>query len=132
MGWMKLVEQVMLSQNEMAPELIGMMWWLIIIFGVVLILWAIMELISSLVFRKNLADIVHATLTSVSTSINVNTQYLTDALIKLAQLGHAERIEHLRTQSLMTNETFTTARMAIALDQLKDLVKAIEKAGESE
>ena len=104
---------------------------IVLLFGVIIILWAVMELISSLIFRKTLSDTVHATLTSVATSINVNTQYLTDSLIKLAQLGHAERLEHLRMSQMFINEAFTTAKTAIVLDQLKDLVKTIEVAGES-
>ena len=104
---------------------------IILLFGAVLILWAVMELISSLIFRKTLSDTVHATLTSVATSINVNTQYLTDSLIKLAQLGHAERLEHLRMSQMFINEAFTTAKIAVVLDQLKDMVAAIEAAGES-
>jgi len=102
---------------------------IVLLFGAVLILWAVMELISSLIFRKTLSDTVHATLTSVATSINVNTQYLTDSLIKLAQLGHAERLEHLRMSQMFINEAFTTAKTAIVLDQLKDMITAIESEG---
>ena len=105
------------------------LYFIVILFGVILILWAIMELVSSLIFRKTMSDTVQATLTSVATSINVNTQYLTDSLIKLAQLGHAERLEHIRMSQMFINESFTTAKTAIVLDQLKDLVKEIESEG---
>jgi len=104
--------------------------YVILLVGIAAIVWLIIELISSIVFRKTIADTVHATLTSVVTSINVNTQYLTDSLIKLAQLGHAERLEHLRMSQLFINEAFTTAKTAIVLDQLKDMIKAIEAVGE--
>jgi hypothetical protein len=105
--------------------------YLVVIVGIAAIVWLVLEFVSSLVFRKTISDTVHATLTSVATSINVNTQYLTDSLIKLAQLGHAERLEHLRMSQMLINEAFTTAKMAITLDQLKDMVKEIEAVGES-
>ena len=105
--------------------------YLVIIVGIAAIVWLVLEFVSSLVFRKTISDTVHATLTSVATSINVNTQYLTDSLIKLAQLGHAERLEHLRMSQMLINEAFTTAKMAITLDQLKDMVKTLEVTGES-
>jgi hypothetical protein len=108
-----------------------MVFYLVVIVGVACIVWLVLEFVSSLVFRKTISDTVHATLTSVATSINVNTQYLTDSLIKLAQLGHAERLEHLRMSQMLINEAFTTAKMAITLDQLKDMVKEIEAVGES-
>ena len=108
-----------------------MVFYLVIIVGIAAIVWLVLEFVSSLVFRKTISDTVHATLTSVATSINVNTQYLTDSLIKLAQLGHAERLEHLRMSQMLINEAFTTAKMAITLDQLKDMVKEIEAAGEA-
>jgi hypothetical protein len=119
-------------QIALQGEVIDMGWiyFIIVLFGVILIMWAIMELVSSLIFRKTISDTVQATLTSVATSINVNTQYLTDSLIKLAQLGHAERLEHIRMSQMMINETFTTAKTAIVLDQIKDLLKAIEVTGE--
>jgi len=106
-----------------------LVFYLVIIVGIAAIVWLVLEFVSSLVFRKTISDTVHATLTSVATSINVNTQYLTDSLIKLAQLGHAERLEHLRMSQMLVNEAFTTAKMAITLDQLKDMVKEIEEAG---
>jgi len=109
-------------------DLIGMT---VLLVGVAAIVWLIIELISSIIFRKTISDTVHATLTSVATSINVNTQYLTDSLIKLAQLGHAERLEHIRMSQMLVNETFTTAKTAIVLDQIKDMVKEIEAAGGS-
>lgn len=102
---------------------------IVLLVGIAAIIWLVIELISSIIFRKTLSDIVQATLTSVSTSINVNTQYLTDSLIKLAQLGHAERLEHIRMSQMLINESFTTAKTAIVLDQLKDMVKAIETTG---
>jgi hypothetical protein len=108
-----------------------MVFYLVVIVGVAAIVWLVLEFVSSLVFRKTISDTVHATLTSVATSINVNTQYLTDSLIKLAQLGHAERLEHIRMSQMFINEAFTTAKTAIVLDQLKDMVKAIEETGES-
>jgi len=108
-----------------------MVFYLVIIVGVAAIVWLVLEFVSSLVFRKTISDTVHATLTSVATSINVNTQYLTDSLIKLAQLGHAERLEHIRMSQMFINEAFTTAKTAIVLDQLKDMVTELEKAGES-
>jgi len=108
-----------------------MVFYLVIIVGVAAIVWLVLEFVSSLVFRKTISDTVHATLTSVTTSINVNTQYLTDSLIKLAQLGHAERLEHIRMSQMFINEAFTTAKTAIVLDQLKDMVTELEKAGES-
>ena len=111
--------------------MINMLELTILLVGVAAIVWLIIELISSIIFRKTIADTVHATLTSVTTSINVNTQYLTDSLIKLAQLGHAERLEHIRMSQMLVNETFTTAKTAIVLDQIKDMVKAIEVSGES-
>ena len=117
------------TQNTLAQTQSIDLNMIILLFGVVLILWAVMELISSLIFRKTLSDTVHATLTSVATSINVNTQYLTDSLIKLAQLGHAERLEHLRMSQMFINEAFTTAKTAIVLDQLKDMITAIESEG---
>jgi hypothetical protein len=107
-----------------------MVFYLVVIVGVAAIVWLVLEFVSSLVFRKTISDTVHATLTSVTTSINVNTQYLTDSLIKLAQLGHAERLEHIRMSQMFINEAFTTAKTAIVLDQLKDMVKAIEETGE--
>jgi len=105
--------------------------YVVLLVGIAAIIWLVIELISSIVFRKTIADTVHATLSSVATSINVNTQYLTDSLIKLAQLGHAERLEHIRMSQMLINETFTTAKIALTLDQLKDMVKAIEESGES-
>ena len=108
-----------------------MVFYLVIIVGVAAIVWLVLEFVSSLVFRKTISDTVHATLTSVTTSINVNTQYLTDSLIKLAQLGHAERLEHIRMSQMFINEAFTTAKTAIVLDQLKDMVTELEKVGES-
>jgi len=108
-----------------------MIFYLVIIVGVAAIVWLVLEFVSSLVFRKTISDTVHATLTSVTTSINVNTQYLTDSLIKLAQLGHAERLEHIRMSQMFINEAFTTAKTAIVLDQLKDMVTELEKVGES-
>jgi hypothetical protein len=115
-----------------APQAMSdMVFYLVIIVGIAAIVWLVLEFVSSLVFRKTISDTVHATLTSVATSINVNTQYLTDSLIKLAQLGHAERLEHLRMSQMLINEVFTTAKMAITLDQLKDMVKEIEAVGES-
>jgi hypothetical protein len=108
-----------------------LVFYLVIIVGIAAIVWLVLEFVSSLVFRKTISDTVHATLTSVATSINVNTQYLTDSLIKLAQLGHAERLEHLRMSQMLINEAFTTAKMAITLDQLKDMVKEIEAVGET-
>lgn len=105
------------------------MYFIVVLFGIILILWAIMELVSSLIFRKTLSDTIQATLTTVSTSINVNTQYLTDSLIKLAQLGHAERLEHIRMSQMFINEAFTTAKTAIVLDQLTDMVKELEPSG---
>jgi len=95
------------------------------------IAWFILEYIASINFRKMLSDMVHATLTSVATSINVNTQYLTDALIKLAQMGHAERLEHLRMSQMLVNEVFTTTKIAVSLDMIKDMVKELETVGES-
>lgn len=95
------------------------------------IAWFILEYVASLNFRKTLSDMVHATLTSVATSINVNTQYLTDALIKLAQMGHAERLEHLRMSQMLVNEVYTTTKIAVSLDLLKDMVKTLEATGES-
>ena len=62
--------------------------YVILLVGIAAIVWLIIELISSIVFRKTIADTVHATLTSVVTSINVNTQYLTDSLIKLAPVSY--------------------------------------------
>jgi hypothetical protein len=114
-----------------ADVMSDMVFYLVIIVGIAAIVWLVLEFVSSLVFRKTISDTVHATLTSVATSINVNTQYLTDSLIKLAQLGHAERLEHLRMSQMLINEAFTTAKMAITLDQLKDMVKEIEAVGES-
>jgi hypothetical protein len=108
-----------------------MVFYLVIIVGVAAVVWLVLEFVSSLVFRKTISDTVHATLTSVATSINVNTQYLTDSLIKLAQLGHAERLEHIRMSQMFINEAFTTAKTAIVLDQLKDIVTAIESTGGS-
>ncbi|MCI4409224.1 MAG: hypothetical protein JHC26_09040 [Thermofilum sp.] len=105
------------------------LYFIVILFGVILILWAIMELVSSMIFRKTISDTVQATLTNVTTSINVNTQYLTDSLIKLAQLGHAERLEHIRMSQMFINEAFTTAKTAIVLDQLTDMVKELEPSG---
>ena len=110
--------------------LVDLLQFLLLTVGIAIIIWLIMELISSIIFRKQIGDMVQSTLTSVATSINVNTQYLTDSLIKLAQLGHAERLEHLKATQLTTNEVFQTTRMAVALDQIKDLVKALEEAGE--
>ncbi|MCI4409546.1 MAG: hypothetical protein JHC26_10680 [Thermofilum sp.] len=107
------------------------LYFIVVLFGIILILWAIMELVSSLIFRKTLSDTIQATLTTVSTSINVNTQYLTDSLIKLAQLGHAERLEHIRMSQMFINEAFTTAKTAIVLDQLTDMVKELEPTGGS-
>jgi hypothetical protein len=107
-----------------------MVFYLVVIVGVAAIVWLVLEFVSSLVFRKTISDTVHATLTSVATSINVNTQYLTDSLIKLAQLGHAERLEHIRMSQMFINEAFTTAKTAIVLDQLKDMVKTLEATGE--
>jgi ABC-type multidrug transport system fused ATPase/permease subunit len=112
-----------------AQTMSDLVFYLVIIVGIAAIVWLVLEFVSSLVFRKTISDTVHATLTSVATSINVNTQYLTDSLIKLAQLGHAERLEHLRMSQMLINEAFTTAKMAITLDQLKDMVKEIEEAG---
>jgi hypothetical protein len=117
--------------QETASVMSDMVFYLVIIVGIAAIVWLVLEFVSSLVFRKTISDTVHATLTSVATSINVNTQYLTDSLIKLAQLGHAERLEHLRMSQMLINEAFTTAKMAITLDQLKDMVKEIETVGES-
>jgi hypothetical protein len=111
---------------EGITDLIGMV---VLLVGVAAIVWLVIELISSIIFRKTISDTVHATLTSVATSINVNTQYLTDSLIKLAQLGHAERLEHIRMSQMLVNETFTTAKTAIVLDQIKDMVKEIEAVG---
>jgi hypothetical protein len=118
-------------QTETASVMSDMVFYMVIIVGIAAIVWLVLEFVSSLVFRKTISDTVHATLTSVATSINVNTQYLTDSLIKLAQLGHAERLEHLRMSQMLINEAFTTAKMAITLDQLKDMVKEIETVGES-
>jgi len=112
-----------LQQAVLSPD---WLYFIVVLFGVILILWAIMELVSSLIFRKTISDTVQATLTSVATSINVNTQYLTDSLIKLAQLGHAERLEHIRMSQMFINESFTTAKTAIVLDLLKDMVKELE------
>ena len=112
-----------LQQSVLSPD---WLYFIVVLFGVILILWAIMELVSSLIFRKTISDTVQATLTSVATSINVNTQYLTDSLIKLAQLGHAERLEHIRMSQMFINESFTTAKTAIVLDLLKDMVKELE------
>ena len=95
------------------------------------IAWFILEFITSVNFRRMLSDMVHATLTSVATSINVNTQYLTDALIKLAQMGHAERLEHLRMSQMLVNEVYTTTKIAVTLDMIKDMVKTLEVTGES-
>jgi hypothetical protein len=117
--------------QETASVMSDMVFYMVIIVGIAAIVWLVLEFVSSLVFRKTISDTVHATLTSVATSINVNTQYLTDSLIKLAQLGHAERLEHLRMSQMLINEAFTTAKMAITLDQLKDMVKEIEAVGES-
>ncbi|MCI4411767.1 MAG: hypothetical protein JHC38_08875 [Thiotrichales bacterium] len=105
------------------------LYFIVVLFGIILILWAIMELVSSLIFRKTISDTIQATLTNVSTSINVNTQYLTDSLIKLAQLGHAERLEHIRMSQMFINEAFTTAKTSIVLDELKDMVKELETGG---
>jgi hypothetical protein len=117
--------------QETVSAMSDMVFYLVIIVGIAAIVWLVLEFVSSLVFRKTISDTVHATLTSVATSINVNTQYLTDSLIKLAQLGHAERLEHLRMSQMLINEVFTTAKMAITLDQLKDMVKEIEETGVS-
>jgi hypothetical protein len=120
-----------LLQSSNAQVTSEMVFYLVIIVGVAVIVWLVLEFVSSLVFRKTISDTVHATLTSVATSINVNTQYLTDSLIKLAQLGHAERLEHIRMSQMFINEAFTTAKTAIVLDQLKDMVMAIESTGGS-
>jgi hypothetical protein len=116
-------------QTETAQTMSDLTFYLVVIVGIAAIVWLVLEFVSSLVFRKTISDTVHATLTSVATSINVNTQYLTDSLIKLAQLGHAERLEHLRMSQMLINEVFTTAKMAITLDQLKDMIKEIEEVG---
>jgi hypothetical protein len=121
----------LLFQSSNAEATSEMVFYLVIIVGVATIVWLVLEFVSSLVFRKTISDTVHATLTSVTTSINVNTQYLTDSLIKLAQLGHAERLEHIRMSQMFINEAFTTAKTAIVLDQLKDMVRALEVTGES-
>jgi len=120
-----------LFQVCIAQAMSDMVFYLVVIVGVAAIVWLVLEFVSSLVFRKTISDTVHATLTSVATSINVNTQYLTDSLIKLAQLGHAERLEHIRMSQMFINEAFTTAKTAIVLDQLKDMVARLEETGES-
>jgi len=104
---------------------------IVVLVGIAAIIWLVLELISSIIFRKTISDTVHATLTSVATSINVQTQYLTDSLIKLAQLGHAERLEHLRMSQLLINEAFTTTKIAVTMDMLKELVRELEDTGGS-
>lgn len=130
---MNLIEVLACTQTalQQAGGIVDLIMPIVIVMAVVIIIWLIMELVSSVVFRKQIGDMVQATLTNVATTINVNTQYLTDSLIKLAQLGHAERLEHLRMTQMTVNEVFTTARMAVALDQLKDLIKTIESTGGS-
>jgi hypothetical protein len=130
--WTQAIGVPMEPQFQCSADVMSdLTFYLVVIVGIAAIVWLVLEFVSSLVFRKTISDTVHATLTSVATSINVNTQYLTDSLIKLAQLGHAERLEHLRMSQMLINEAFTTAKMAITLDQLKDMVKEIEEVGGS-
>jgi len=119
-----LVDQLVQTQAIDLGEAVFM---LVVIVGLVIIIWAIFEIVSSLLFRRTLSDMVQMTLTNVATSINVNTQYLTDSLIKLAQLGHAERLEHLRMNQMMMNDVFTTAKMTLALDALKDIAVGVQR-----
>ncbi|MEM4451463.1 MAG: hypothetical protein QXF74_05675 [Nitrososphaerota archaeon] len=95
-------------------------------FMVIVAIWALVELISSIMTRKYMADMAHTVMTQVATSIAANTQAFYDSMIKTMHLGHVERLEHLRTTQSMINDTLTTARLAIGLDLIRDLYRELE------
>ncbi|MEM1522762.1 MAG: hypothetical protein QXU69_07035 [Thermofilaceae archaeon] len=82
--------------------------------------WLIIELISSIVSRKYINDLSYAYINNLQNAVNT-----------ILQTGAVERAEFLRLAQVETQLTWQTVRTAIAIDMVKDLVKAIEEAGET-
>ncbi|MEM1522810.1 MAG: hypothetical protein QXU69_07275 [Thermofilaceae archaeon] len=82
--------------------------------------WLIIELISSIVSRKYINDLSYAYINNLQNAVNT-----------ILQTGAVERAEFLRLAQVETQLTWQTVRTAIAIDLVKDLVKAIEEAGET-
>lgn len=86
---------------------------------ILLVLWAIFELLSSLVSRKQVNDLFYTYSTMLAQSLNT-----------VLQTGAVERAEFMRQSQLEMSTFWQTARTAIALDMLKDLVVAVQKVPE--
>ena len=82
--------------------------------------WLIIELVSSIVTRKYINDLSYAYINNLQNAINT-----------ILQTGAVERAEFLRQTQVEMQLTWQTVRTAIAIDMVKDLVKAIEEAGEA-
>ncbi|MEM1522898.1 MAG: hypothetical protein QXU69_07720 [Thermofilaceae archaeon] len=78
--------------------------------------WLIIELISSIVSRKYINDLSYAYINNLQNAVNT-----------VLQTGAVERAEFLRLAQVETQLTWQTVRTAIAIDLVKDLVKAIEE-----
>ncbi|MEM1522955.1 MAG: hypothetical protein QXU69_10805 [Thermofilaceae archaeon] len=78
--------------------------------------WLIIELISSIVSRKYINDLSYAYINNLQNAVNT-----------ILQTGAVERAEFLRLAQVETQLTWQTVRTAIAIDMVKDLVKAIEE-----
>ncbi|MEM4455375.1 MAG: hypothetical protein QXT28_11725 [Thermofilaceae archaeon] len=83
--------------------------------------WLIIELISSIVSRKYINDLSYAYITNLQNAVNT-----------ILQTGAVERAEFLRLAQVETQLTWQTVRTAIAIDMVKDLVKAIEEVPQGE
>lgn len=84
-------------------------------------LWLIIELISSIVSRKYINDLSYAYITNLQNAVNT-----------ILQTGAVERAEFLRLAQVETQLTWQTVRTAIAIDLVKDLVRAIEEVPQGE
>ncbi|MDW8005040.1 MAG: hypothetical protein RMI04_09545 [Thermofilaceae archaeon] len=82
--------------------------------GGILVLWALFELLSSLLTRKHINDLSYAYLNNLQNSIST-----------ILQTGAVERSEFIRTAQIETQLTWQTVRTAIAMDMLTTMVKTL-------
>ncbi|MEM0307081.1 MAG: hypothetical protein QXK01_08910 [Thermofilum sp.] len=78
--------------------------------------WLIVELVSGIVTRKYINDLSYAYINNLQNAINT-----------ILQTGAVERAEFLRQTQIEMQLTWQTVRTAIAIDMVKDLVRAIEE-----